>query len=753
MKLKLNGIILIQAIIITTLQATPIGRYHVVEGESGRYLGQTNAGSPYICHYFEHGQPNTDLSNQCYNQNSQYSKDKPVKLPYMYRGQSYPACPPLPKIKNGYWKCSLDVFSNSVEVYASCVAQCFHGFTGNPMEEIVVRCPESLQWANFADLQCVINNVDICQLWNLSFITSKLCQVIISWNVTTACQEHNLTFVMIGPRQNLTKRLQKNTTFMVVKDVDLDTTYEVFLYDQKKELTKGKFRSAARVSPAKDVRVHQVNTTAVNITWEAPVNDSSVIGYIVNITDGDNWFTLNTSDTSIVVSKLETGKNYTITVAAFNKNSNSLQSESVYIELQEKNDEVKNDNDIAVTTPIWIYGLVGGLSAAAVVFIIMLVYYFETSRKPRKKIINQNLMRMNEIGNRLCCQNDNRAEGQAESSLEVSTCTSHLLGQQPHNLSNPSQESNTTPPRLDMASLESQPDSLDLSESEPLDPQSISLGEEASGLPLRSDFENLGKSVNDFLKEVDKIVPKKWSRNGVSKKAPGSDSGQGSETGTCSTVSDGDGSPNRSSQSSQNSSKCRRSRQMNYSHQDSDDSGRVSEGETVKESERSTGAEKVTLVKELESTLTDISEKSVEQDSSVEILVSVENESDPEECSCTFSNFTSAVEAKYVHDLGDFLDPHKYYGNRRSWKSFAEDVLKLNISKIVAIQHRTKKPFEDEVLPHLEAKGKKLGHMVLHFSRDDHFRKDVLELIQKTHSGCLFCDKIFVNSLKDTLKK
>lgn len=68
------------------------------------------------------------------------------------------ACPPLPKIKNGYWKCPLDVFSNSVEVYASCVAQCFHGFTGNPMEEIVVRCPESLQWENFADLQCVINN-------------------------------------------------------------------------------------------------------------------------------------------------------------------------------------------------------------------------------------------------------------------------------------------------------------------------------------------------------------------------------------------------------------------------------------------------------------------------------------------------------------------------------------------------------------------------------------------------------------------
>lgn len=72
----------------------------------------------------------------------------------------------------------------------------------------------------------------------------------------------------------------------------------------------------------------------MNITWEAPVNDSSVIGYMVNITDGDNWFTLNTSDTSLVVSRLETGKNYAITVAAFNQYSISLQSEPVHIELQ-----------------------------------------------------------------------------------------------------------------------------------------------------------------------------------------------------------------------------------------------------------------------------------------------------------------------------------------------------------------------------------------------------------------------------------
>lgn len=276
----------------------------------------------------------------------------------------------------------------------------------------------------------------------------------------------------------------------------------------------------------------------------------------------------------------------------------------------------------AVTTPIWIYLLVAGvLSFAAIVSIILVVYYFKTCRNHRKRRIYQNSKRMNEIGTRLCCQNDNKAGGQVESNLEVPTCTSPLLDQQSHNLSNPSQESNTSPPRLDMKSLESKPDSLDLSEAASLNLDSISQGEETSGSPLRSDFENLGNSSNDIPKEVVKNVPKKWSRRGVSKKAPGSDSGQGSETGTCSTVSDGDDSPNtRSSQSSRNS------RQMNYSHQDSVDSGRVSEGETGKESERPLIAEKVIPVGVLESRLTDISEKSVEQDSSVEIPVSVENE-------------------------------------------------------------------------------------------------------------------------------
>lgn len=741
MKLKLNGIILLEAIFITTLQASiPIRRFWVVEGESGRYLGETNSGNKYICHYYESGPENNDFSSQCYNQNKNYSSGK---LAYVYRGPSYPACPPLPRIKNGYWKCPVDVFSNSVEVYASCAAQCFHGYTASPTEEIVVRCPESLRWEKLPDFQCIIKN-DICQLWNLSVITSKPFQVIISWNVTTACQEHNLTLVLVGPRETLTKTLQRNTTFIVVKDVDLDTSYEVYIYNQEKELANGKFRSAARVSPAKDVQVHIENTTAVSITWEAPVNDSSVICYMVNITDGDSWFNLNTSATRLVASKLKTGMNYTITVTAFNQYSRSEQSDSVYIELPEESDGDKNNNDNAATVEVWILGLFGGLVAVILVFfIIIMVKRWKLKRRSQYGSTDE--FQLNDqnstLGNGLKCQNNSLVR--YESRIEDST-SSPLLGQHPQNLSGTSQESNTTPPTLDVISLESPQNSLNLSEAESLDPQSLLLGEEASDYPCRSDSENSGNSGADFS-GLKKEVTKKWQRSGIPRKDPGSDSGRGSETGTCSTVSDGDDSPNRSSKSSQNSSSSRRSRQMNYSHQDSTDSGRVSEGETAKDS---TGGETIISVEVHGSCLTDISERSVEEDISVEIPVSIDNEPvDPEKCSCTFSKFSSTVDAKYVHDLGDLLDPHGYYSDRKSWKSLTENVLNFKNERIVAMQHRTKKTFEEEVLPHLQAKGKKLGHLVLHFSHEDHFRKDVLELMQKIHLECVFCDKIFVKSL------
>lgn len=223
----------------------------------------------------------------------------------------------------------------------------------------------------------------------------------------------------------------------------------------------------------------------------------------------------------------------------------------------------------------------------------------------------------NEECSQMVLEEDNGEDDQVNNCQEGSTCSSPLLAQQPHNLSN------STSPIPNVKSFEYTCNSLELAEAEHLDPESISLREEESGLPLRSSF---GKSGDDLLKEVDKNAPKKWSTSGVSKKGPGSDSGQGSETGTCSTVSDSDDSPNRSSQSSRNSSQGRGSRQMNYSHQDSVDSGRVSEGETGKESERPLIAEKVIPVEVRESCLTDISEKSVEQDSSVEIPVSVEIE-------------------------------------------------------------------------------------------------------------------------------
>lgn len=57
-----------------------------------------------------------------------------------------------------------------------------------------------------------------------------------------------------------------------------------------------------------------MNFIFVNIIWEVFVNDFFVIGYMVNIIDGDNWFILNILDISLVVFRLEIGKNYIIIV-------------------------------------------------------------------------------------------------------------------------------------------------------------------------------------------------------------------------------------------------------------------------------------------------------------------------------------------------------------------------------------------------------------------------------------------------------
>lgn len=61
-----------------------------------------------------------------------------------------------------------------------------------------------------------------------------------------------------------------------------------------------------------------MNFIFVNIIWEVFVNDFFVIGYMVNIIDGDNWFILNILDISLVVFRLEIGKNYVIIVVVFN---------------------------------------------------------------------------------------------------------------------------------------------------------------------------------------------------------------------------------------------------------------------------------------------------------------------------------------------------------------------------------------------------------------------------------------------------
>ena len=93
-------------------------------------------------------------------------------------------------------------------------------------------------------------------------------------------------------------------------------------------------------SPQKpvDVYVYLLNATAVNITWTANSNDSftPVTGYMVNITCDDHWFTLNTSENVLILSMLETGKEYKFTVKAYNQYCIGLESEPVYFIVHHK---------------------------------------------------------------------------------------------------------------------------------------------------------------------------------------------------------------------------------------------------------------------------------------------------------------------------------------------------------------------------------------------------------------------------------
>jgi hypothetical protein len=79
------------------------------------------------------------------------------------------------------------------------------------------------------------------------------------------------------------------------------------------------------------VQVHILNTSAVNVSWAAPVNDSNVIGYMVQISCDDDTLTRNTSVNYLIINELEVSKNYTITMRASNRWKSSLRSDPVFV--------------------------------------------------------------------------------------------------------------------------------------------------------------------------------------------------------------------------------------------------------------------------------------------------------------------------------------------------------------------------------------------------------------------------------------
>ncbi|XP_048775794.2 uncharacterized protein LOC125680345 isoform X2 [Ostrea edulis] len=736
---------------VLTLADPRVARYQVEKWETGKYLAQTNAGDSYLCHYCVMiGNVSPDISDQCDLQNEKrsFTERKENLYPWCYPGSGspYPACPPLPTLNNGYWICPPGITPDAVEAYAACAARCLEGY--HLKEEIVVRCPESLNWTHSVTPHCSSDGHS-CQLYNLSFITHTPHQVIVSWNATSDCKPRDIVFVMSGPRQNFTKNLTEKTSFLVFKNIDLDTVYRVTLFIDQEEIISGKFRSAAGGIPQKPhhIQVDILNTSAVNVSWVEPRNNTKIIGYMVQMLCDDNTLTLNTSVNVLIINELKVSKNYTITVIAFNQHKASLQSDPVYVKLPELKPRESND----ATKIEWylILIIIVGLAVTlCVVGVSLRIRHRKRNGRGREG-------------------RNNAASNQEQlpiTSLTVNVNSNPVYDQSDKLLvrksENPSGESIGSQefinvPILDPESLEIPGDSLGLSEAANLNMGSLNQCGESQDSSDISDFDSSNAEFSSFLEEIDKNQPKSKSQSGK-KTVPGSDSGRGSVTETISTVSSS-GSKCRSSQSNSPTGCDKVISQDSFRQQISNDSGREADTRDGVESNdklpqdwevkinmefcESTRAD---MPLKAEPYLTNISEKSNEEDNSEKI--SRPDAQDPEACSCTFQAFTDSPNSyQHLKDLGDFLDPDNYYGHEKSWKGFTEAVLQMEKFRIPAIDKRCSNgsPFQTEVLEKLKAEGKKIGHLVFYFSQKEHLRLDVLDKISEFHQGCKFCDKIF----------
>ncbi|XP_078324320.1 uncharacterized protein LOC111127022 isoform X3 [Crassostrea virginica] len=561
---KICEILLLLAILYISVEAnSEIGQYQVGKTESGRYLAHLNSGTPHICHFYGPTNTQEDISPICFNNNQGKLTGGKYAYTFPVIGSSYPACPPLPNITNGYWKCPKSVYSIAVEVYASCAARCFSGF--KLKEAKVIRCPESLKWEKFPDLHCFPENG----------------------------------------------------------------------------------------SPQKpvDVYVHPLNATAVNITWTANSNDSftPVTGYMVNITCDDHWFTLNTSENVLILSMLETGKEYKFTVKAYNQYYIGLESEPVYFKMPEMEEDLPVPTDKEYMWAI-------GACIIGTCFISVLISFCVCWKRKRHK--SRRNLSEGDVRNSQETQHMNKNQN-TDALVENPTCTTTLLKQ----------------------SVVSEFSSSKASH------------------PSTSDAElNLGNLACE-------VRSTRISRNVGPRETLGSDSGRGSESGTDSTESD--------------TNKLRWSQSSEKSLQE-----RICE-ENVKEND----------LKDQSLTVCD-KEKRIEDNIHLD---------DAEKCTCTFSAFQDSHCLEHIERLADLLDPHDHYTDPKSWKGLAKHVLHWDSAKIIAVGFRTKNFFKDFVLEHLSSEGKKLGHLVFYFSRSDTYREDVIELMNKIHSECSFCDQIFAS--------
>ncbi|XP_062609163.1 uncharacterized protein LOC134270925 [Saccostrea cucullata] len=619
---------------------------------------------------------------------------------------------------------------------------------------------------------------DSCRLYNLSFITHIPYKVIVYWNATMECQDRNLTLVMANEQgQNNARHLKKNISFLVFNKIDLDMDYKVSVFIEEEELISGTFKSAAINPPAMPEQVHVevLNTSAVNVSWTSPVNDTSIIGYTVHIQCGDNILTQNSTTNSLIISNLEVKKNCTITVTAFNQYRAYQESEPVFVELPERKTEGEDETQKDLLPPVIAIAAVFLLITLAICILVICLLWKRRKKSPREgreraDSREENREMLEACNNNTGIKVENPAHDpsmldkllveESEFQLHSNPSTQSSGSQEIQLHSNPSiqdggsQEIQSPIPSLDVQSLNSSEDSLELTEAPDLNHHSLTHPEESSSFGNISQFHSSNEGLSSVLEQIDKVEPVNRSQSGHQKRVLGSDSGRGSVAGTSSTTSDPADFKLGSSQGSDKSPHV-----PSYNHQFSADSGRESETDTGAEnsvnrrSQPDKGAKTAGMICDAkEDTLTTVA---VEKQYGLQALPCLthisegSNEDDfsvkpnPEECSITIAAFIDSPDSyNHLEDLSDLLDPDDYYTPAKSWKGFAKDVLELEDYKIIAIAARCKggSPFRTEVLDNMKAKGIKIGHLVSYFTRTEHLRQDVLKTITKFHTGCKFCD-------------